>query len=362
MKFDYIVVGAGITGSVIARSLSDSGCKVQLLERRAVISGNLHSYTHPSGIDIHTYGPHLFRTDSEEIWNYVNRFSKFYKYEHTVTSYVDEKYEHWPICEDYIRRNIGENWEPAFKGIPENFEDMSLSMMPRIVYEKFVKDYTEKQWGVPARNLSVGLAGRFSVHKDNDVRLKSCKYQALPANGYTKFVENIIEDIPVRVNFDYLKNRDIVKPNKMLVFTGPIDEFFGFRFGHLFYRGQKRDIAYMPDIDYRWPSPVVNFPSKKYPYVRITEWKRMMEKEAAKKVTGTVTTTETPYTPSNSDGYEYPMPDSVNQNLYLRYKAIADAIPGLLICGRLGEYKYYDIDQAIERALMIADKIITENK
>ena len=168
-EFDFIIVGSGLTGSTIARLLNDYGFKVLILERRDHIGGNVYDYLHPSGVRIHKYGPHYFRTSSNKIWSFVNRFAEFYKYEAVLKSFVDEKYENWPVAESYIREKIGLNWKPEFKGTPKNFEEASLAIMPRLIYEKFVKGYTEKQWGVPAKTLSANLVKRFDIREDDDL-------------------------------------------------------------------------------------------------------------------------------------------------------------------------------------------------
>jgi len=226
MEIEYLIVGSGLTGATIARLLFDKGFKVLVVERRSHLGGNVYDHYHPSGIRIHTYGPHYFRTSSETIWQFVNRFSSFYKYEAILKSYVDESYENWPISGSYIRKTVGENWQPDFTGKPSNFEEASLAIMPRLIYEKFVKGYTEKQWGVPASRLSSSLSKRFDVHHDNDPRLKRDKYQGIPVNGYAAFMSALLKDIPIILNFDYLKYRNLVSPKKMIIYTGAIDEYW----------------------------------------------------------------------------------------------------------------------------------------
>lgn len=359
MQVDYLMVGSGLTGSVIARILTDAGRKVLVVERRCHGGGNVHDYVHASGIRIHTYGPHYFRTDSDRVWEFVNRFATFDRYEAILKSYVDGRYENWPVAGSYIRRVIGEHWEADFNGTPANFEEAALALMPRVVYEKFVKGYTEKQWGVPARTLSADLVKRFDVHEDDDPRLKKHKYQGIPSEGYASFMRSLLAGIPVLLNFDYHKNRDAIKAKRLLVFTGSIDEFFGFDLGPLAYRSQRREHEYHPDAEYLLPCGQVNNPdTANGTHIRTIEWKHMMPRRYAESIRGAVLTKEFSFTPTNPDSYEYPFPNESNARLYGRYRERADTLPDLLVCGRLGEYRYYDMDEAIERAMVLAEKII----
>ena len=174
---DYVVVGSGLTGAVIARLLADAGREVLVVDRRPHPGGNVHDTVRQGGIRVHTYGPHYFRTNSESVWRFVNRFAHFYRYEAVLASLVDGRYERWPVAAEYIRRTVSDAWQPAFSGTPSNFEEASLAMMPESVYRSFVKGYTEKQWGVTARSLSADLAGRFDVRTDDDLRLKRQRHQ-----------------------------------------------------------------------------------------------------------------------------------------------------------------------------------------
>lgn len=361
MKFDYLIVGSGLTGSIIARDLSDAGCSVLVIERRLHLGGNVHDQTHSSGIVFHTYGPHYFRTNDDEIWEYVNKFAKFYKYEPALKSYVDGKYENWPIAASYIKEKVGSAWSPGFEGSPKNFEEASLGLMPRVVYEKFVKGYTEKQWGVPCSMLSATLARRFDVRDDDEPRLMRHKYQGIPEKGYANFVHKILEGIPIAIGFDYLKQRDRFQASKKIIYTGPIDQFFSYSLGKLKYRGQKRTHIYHSELAYIQPCGQVNYPSPDVEQIRVLEWKHMMPIEAAQKIKGTLITKEITYSPDEPDSFEYPFPDEENATLYAKYRALADNLPNVVICGRLGEYRYYDMDQAIARARMIARKILAES-
>lgn len=359
VKADYVVVGAGLTGGVIARSLVDAGRDVVVVDRRAHVGGNVHDHLHPSGIRVHTYGPHYFRTNSARVWSFVNRFAEFYRYEAVLASWVDGRFERWPVAADYVRRAAGDDWAPAFTGRPTNFEEASLAMMPEVVYRKFVKGYTEKQWGVPVATLSAALAGRFEVRHGDDARLKRHRHQGIPVGGYARMMGRLLEGIPVELGCDYLRHRDDFHARRTLVFTGPVDEFFGFDAGRLRYRGQQRRHTYYADAEICQPYGQVNNPDPANgEHVRTLEWKHMLSAEERSAATGTVVTVEVPITPEDPNAYEYPFPDDENRRLYERYRSRARKVPDLLVCGRLGEYRYYDMDQAVARALLLANRLL----
>ena len=355
---EFLIVGAGLTGATIARLLADAGREVLVLERRNHVGGNVHDHVHPSGIRIHTYGPHYFRTNSDEIWRFVNRFADFFEYQAELKSEVNGRLENWPISAEYIRREIGEGWQPSFKGLPANFEESCLAMMPRQIYERFVKGYTEKQWGVQAETLSSKLASRFDVRGDNVPRLSRHRYQGIPRCGYAEFTRRLMSGIPVVLNCDYDSVRDSFRARNILVFTGAIDEFFGCDLGKLRYRAQRREQVFLPRTQYVQPCGQVNNPgAHNGTHVRTLEWKHMMPPEERSAITGTVITTEHPCTAQDPNHYEYPFPDERNAALYQAYRARASWLPGVVICGRLGEYRYFDMDQAIGRAMRLAGKI-----
>jgi UDP-galactopyranose mutase len=354
-----VIVGSGLTGAVIARLLTDAGRSVVVVDRRGHRGGNVHDHVHRSGIRVHTYGPHYFRTNSSAIWQFVNRFAAFDRYEACVKSFVDARHENWPIAGSYIRRAIGEGWRPVIQGLPSNFEEASLAMMPRQVYEKFVKGYSEKQWGAPATALSAELAKRFDVREDDEPRLSRHRYQGIPAPGYAALMQNMLAGIPVVLDCDYLQHRGAFPFRRKLIFTGPIDEFFGFDLGRLRYRGQRREHTYHDDVDFVQPCGQVNFPDPASgPVIRQMEWKHMLPVAVQCSIRGTVLTRESTVDPAHPNEYEYPFPDRANARLYARYRRRADGNPQLLVCGRLGEYKYYDMDQAIARAKVLAERLL----
>lgn len=349
----YLIIGSGLTGAVIARLLKDAGKDVLVVERRPHLGGNVHDHSHPSGIRVHTYGPHYFRTNSERIWKFVNRFSEFYKYEAVVKTWVDCEYHQWPLKRTWRKIN-------PTPGTRINFEQECLSRVPLDVYQRFVKGYTEKQWGVDCRELSPQLASRIEIRENDDQRLTTHRHQGIPVNGYTEFMVRMLEGIPVQLNTDWLKDLEGTRRIRVdgVIFTGPIDEYFGFDLGRLKYRGQRRVEEHFPKNGHVLPCAQLNDSRPEVGHVRTLEWKRMGHPDFDGHQYGTVITTETPFTPTNPNDYEYPFPDETNQKLYQTYRARANGIKNLLICGRLGEYRYLDMDQAIGRAMTLAKRFL----
>ena len=354
MLTDYLVVGSGITGATIARNLADAGKQVTVVERRSHIGGNSYDYT-LNGIPVHKYGPHIFRTNNKTLWEYVKRFAKFYRYEHFVETFIDGRYENWPILGSYIERKIGK-WTPEFTGVPRNFEEKCLSIMPRKVYDQFIKDYNRKMWGIPAKKLDADLINRFDIRWDEDKRMKQERYQGIPYRGWTAFFEKMLEGIPVILNYDYLKNNSLRVMEKTF-YTGPIDEYFGFKLGKLGYRAVKQDTKFTPNVELTQPAPVINYPSGNVRQVRSVEWKQMMP-DGGRSIKGSVVTSEIPYTPKDPDNYQYPFPDEKNHSLYLKYEEEASKDKGVVFCGRLGEYRYMDMDTAMDNALKLVEEYV----
>lgn len=358
-SIDYLIVGSGLTGATLARLLADAGREVLVLDRRAHLGGNVHDELHATGIRVQRYGPHFFRTNSPGIWSFLQRFTEFYDFQARIMTQVDGQLEAWPVTESYLRRAVGDTWEPGFRGTPTNFEEASLSMMPQVVYEKFVRDYTAKQWGVDPRTLDANLAKRFDVRRDDDWRLSRHRFQGLPTQGFAGMMQRMLAGIEVRTGVDYLRCREDFDVRRQLIFTGPIDEFYGYDLGALTYRGQVRQTEYLPHIERFQGNCVVNYPSKRDgELVRRMEWKQFMPIAEQPGLRGTVLTTETPWSPTDPNDFEYPFPNLQNGELYRQYRARAEADPRVLICGRLGEYRYFDMDQAIGRALVLAKRAL----
>jgi UDP-galactopyranose mutase len=357
---DFLVVGAGLTGATLARLLADAGHRVVVVERRDRIAGNLYDSVHESGIRIHDHGPHYFRTSSAWIWDFVNRFASFHPFEARIKSLVDGEYVSWPLGRAYIERRIGAWQPPPRTHGARDFEEAALSLMPAPVYEAFVKPYNEKQWGVPAHSLSADLCKRFDVREDNDDRLTpKATFQGVPRQGYAAMIQAMLSGIPVLMNLHFRAASDWLAPKRLTFFTGPIDEYFDYCDGRLLYRAQRRAHRWLPDADLHQPCVQVNNPLHEHgPHIRTIEWKHLMPEAYRQRITGTVLTTETPYTPDDPAEYEYPFPDAANQALYRRYRERADAVPNVVFCGRLGEYRYLDMDQAIGRAQTIANRVL----
>lgn len=355
MTYDFLIVGSGPTGATMARLLFEKGYKVLVVEKRGYIGGNIaDSINNKLGILRCLHGVHYFRTNSEPIWDFVNRFAKFVKFEAEIKSLVGGKFENWPISQEYILRTVGENWKPSFSGIPTNFEEASLAMMPEQIYYQFVKRYTEKQWGVDCKNLSTSLARRFNVHLDNDPRLKKDKYQGLPIGGYSSLITNMLYGIIVETNFDYLTNRDKFRA-KHTIFTGPIDAFFDYSLGKLRYRGQSRKDHIVSEQTQ--PVCQINYPGQNCKEIRSIEWNHLPYCPPQKK-SGSIITYETTKDAETYDEMEYPFPDEQNEKLALEYKKLAINLDKITICGRLGKNLYMDTDSAIASAMNEVKKLV----
>jgi len=358
MFYDYLVVGAGLFGSVFARQMTDAGYKVLVVDKRDHIAGNI--YTEDiEGINVHKYGAHIFHTNDRTVWEYVGRFAEFNRYTNSpVANYKGELYslpfnmytfnKMWGVTtpqEAFDR--INEQREASGITEPRNLEEQAISLVGKDIYEKLIKGYTMKQWGRPCSELPSFIIKRLPVRFTFDNNYFNALYQGIPNGGYTKMVENILDGIDVRLGTDYLKNRaELDKIAKTVVYTGPIDAFFDFRFGPLEYRTLRFETEVL-DIPNFQGNAVINYTDSETPFTRIIEHKHFEFGTQEK----TVISREYSKTWEKGDEPYYPVNDDKNSELYEKYRALADEQENVIFGGRLGEYKYYDMDVVVKRAL-----------
>ena len=359
--FDYLIVGAGFAGSVLAERLArGSGKKVLLVDRRAHIGGNAYDHYDQAGILVHRYGPHIFHTNSPEVFDYLSAFTAWRPYEHRVKASVEGRLLPLPINLDTINRLYGlrltgEGLERYFAQVAEpceairTSEDIVVSRIGRDLYEKFFRGYTRKQWGLDPSELDASVAARLPVRTNRDDRYFTDRYQAMPLHGYTRLFENMLDHdgIKVLLNCDY-QEIDGEIPYRRMIYTGPIDEFFGLRYGKLPYRSLRFVHETLP-VRRAQEAAVINYPNE-HPYTRVTEFKYLTGQQHAK------TSIVYEHPEAEGDPY-YPVPRGENADLYKRYQALAEATPNVLFAGRLATYRYYNMDQVVAQALTLYGKI-----
>ncbi|MCR4806583.1 MAG: UDP-galactopyranose mutase [Lachnospiraceae bacterium] len=365
MKYDYLIVGAGLFGAVYAHEMHKAGKKCLVIDRRPHIGGN--AYTEETeGINVHKYGAHIFHTSDKEVWDYVNSFVEFNRYTNSpVARYKDELYNlpfnmntfHalWGVrTPDEARAKIEEQKAEAVSRMkaagvsePRNLREQAISLVGMDIYEKLIEGYTEKQWGKRAHELPAFIIKRLPVRFTYDNNYFNDKYQGIPIGGYTAMVEKMLEGCDVKLSADYFADREAYDAMAdRIVFTGMLDEFYGYRFGELEYRSLKFETEVL-DTDNFQGNAVVNYTEYEVPYTRIIEHKHFEFGTQEK----TVITREYPAAWTRGDEPYYPMNDEKNNALFLKYKELADAEERVIFGGRLGEYKYYDMHQVIRRAL-----------
>ena len=360
-SFDYLIVGAGFAGSVLAERLAaGSGKKVLIIDRRNHIGGNAYDYHNPDGVLIHKYGPHIFHTNSHEVFHYLSRFTEWRPYEHRVLASVDGQLLPLPINLDTINRMYGLNLsafelkdffnkvaEPREKIVTS--EDVVVSKVGRELYEKFFRNYTRKQWGLDPSELDASVTSRVPIRYNRDDRYFSDIYQVMPQQGYTRLFEQILDhpNIKVMLNTDYQEIRNMISYREV-IFTGPVDEYFGFVYGKLPYRSLQFQFQTLNQEQHQ-PVAVINYPNE-YPYTRVTEFKHLTGQRHSK------TTLVYEYPTVNGDPY-YPIPRPENAQLYTRYQTLAAQKQGVYFAGRLATYKYYNMDQVVAQALTLYSKI-----
>ncbi len=359
--FDYLIVGAGFAGSVLAERLANgSNKKVLICDKRPHIGGNAYDCYNDDGILIHKYGPHIFHTNSRDVFEYLSRFTKWREYQHRVLACVDGMLVPIPINLDTVNKLYGMNLTALevgefFEKIREKrdpvrtSEDVVVNAVGKELYEKFFRGYTRKQWGLDPSELDASVTSRVPTRTNRDDRYFTDTYQAMPLNGYTRMFENMLDspNIKVLLNCDY---REILRDVKFkeMIYTGPVDSYFDYRYGKLPYRSLEfRHETH--DTEIYQSAPVINYPNDQ-PYTRVTEFKYLTGQTHNK--TGIVYE----YPRADGDPY-YPIPRRENAELYNKYKALADMMPEVHFVGRLATYKYYNMDQIVAQALTVYGKI-----
>lgn len=363
-KFDYLIVGAGLYGAVFAERMTKRGKRCIIIERRPHIAGNIFT-ENVNGINVHKYGPHTFHTNSQIVWDYVNQFALFNRYTcATIANYCGEIYSlpfnmytfnrMWGVrTPDEAKKIIDEQRKAAGIIAPNNLEEQAISLVGLDIYEKLIKGYTEKQWGRPCNQLPSFIIKRLPVRFVYDNNYFNALYQGIPVGGYTQMVENMLANTQVELGVDYLENRKEFRSlAEKVVYTGSIDAYFNYVLGHLEYRSLRFEIEEISNPNYQG-NAVVNYTDKETPFTRIVEhkWFEFGKNAEGKDLPNTVISRE--YSVEWHPGNEpyYPVNDEKNQVLFRQYKVLADKEKNVIFGGRLGEYKYYDMDQVILAAL-----------
>jgi UDP-galactopyranose mutase len=359
--FDYLVVGAGFAGSVIAERLAEgSGARVLVVDKRNHIGGNAYDHYDEAGILVHKYGPHIFHTNSRDVFEHLSRFTDWRPYQHRVRAWVDGQLVPIPINLDTVNRLYGLNLtsfelEDFFGRVAEprtpvrTSEDVIVSKVGRELYDKFFRNYTRKQWGLDPSELDAAVTARVPVRTNRDDRYFTDTYQAMPLHGYTRMFERMLThpNIKIMLNTDYREIESVI-PYGEMVYTGPIDEFFDYRFGKLPYRSLEFRFETIDQPVFQ-EAPVVNYPNEN-PYTRCTEFKYLTGQQHPR------TSVVYEYPRAEGDPY-YPVPKPENAAMYREYQALADRTPGVYFSGRLATYKYYNMDQVVGQSLALYKKI-----
>jgi len=364
MKYDYLVVGAGLFGAVFACEMTAMGKRCLVVERKSHIAGNCYT-ENVEGINVHRYGAHIFHTNNKVVWEYVNRFAEFNSYVNSpIAVYKDELYnlpfnmntfsKMWGVKSPEEAKDILDR-QRKDAGIinPQNLEEQALSLAGKDIYEKLVKGYTEKQWGTDCKNLPAFIINRLPFRFTYDNNYFNDRYQGIPIGGYTAMIEKMLEGVDVILNTDF---KDYICNNlgiaKYCVYTGAVDEFFDYCYGELEYRTLRFDTQTLHTDNFQG-NAVVNYTEREVPYTRIIEHKHFEKAETE----NTVISYEFPATWSKGDEPYYPINNARNNELYERYAVLAKERPDVIFGGRLGEYKYYDMDKVIERAFEVVKRM-----
>ena len=357
MKYDYLVVGSGLYGAIFAHEANKRGKKVLVIDKRPNIAGNVYT-EEVEGINVHKYGAHIFHTNNKEVWQYITQFAEFNRFTNSpVANYKGELYslpfnmytfnKMWGVVTPEEAAAKIEEQRQKIKGEPKNLEEQAISLVGRDIYEKLIKGYTEKQWGRPCTELPSFIIKRLPVRLTFDNNYFNALYQGIPMGGYTKMVENMLEGIEVRLNTDYLENKEELDSlADKVVYTGPIDAYFNYKLGTLEYRSVRFETEVLDKPNFQG-NAAVNYTDAETPWTRIIEHKWFEFGTQPKTVISREYSSEWKL----GDEPYYPVNDEKNGALYAEYKKLGEAETKVIFGGRLGEYKYYDMDAVIAAAL-----------
>ena len=368
MKYNYIVVGSGLYGAIFAHEAKAKGKSVLVVDKRPNIAGNVYTEKQ-EGINVHMYGAHIFHTNDKRVWNYITQFAEFNRFTNSpVANYKGELYsmpfnmytfnKMWGVVTPEEAAAKIEEQKKEITGEPKNLEEQAISLVGRDIYEKLVKGYTEKQWGRDCKELPAFIIKRLPVRLTFDNNYFNALYQGIPIGGYTKMVENLLDGIEVRLNTDYLEHKaELDALADKVVYTGPIDAYFGFKLGTLEYRSVRFENETL-DIPNFQGNAAVNYTDRETPWTRIIEhkWFEFGKDEDGNDLPKTIISREYSSEWKAGDEPYYPVNDEKNGQLYAKYKYLADKETGVIFGGRLGEYKYYDMDTTIASVLDMCEK------
>ena len=368
-QYDYLIVGAGLFGAVFAQQATKAGKSCLVIDKRDHIAGNIYT-ENVEGINVHRYGAHIFHTNNKEVWDYVNQFAVFNRYTNSpVANYKGELYnlpfnmntfnKMWGVVTPAeAEAKIEEQRAAHFTAEPKNLEEQAINLVGTDIYEKLVKHYTEKQWGRPCTELPAFIIKRLPVRLIFDNNYFNALYQGIPIGGYTKMIENILDGIEIRLNTDYLENKaELDALADKVVYTGPIDAYFDYKLGTLEYRSVRFETETLDKSNFQG-NAAVNYTDRETPWTRIIEhkWFEFGKDENGNELPKTIISREYSSEWKTGDEPYYPVNDAKNGLLYSEYKKLADAEEHVIFGGRLGEYKYYDMDQVIAAVLDRCEK------
>ena len=368
--FDYLVVGSGLYGAIFACEANKKGKKVLVVDKRPNIGGNI--YTEKiEGINVHKYGAHIFHTNNKKVWEYVNKYATFNRFTNSpVANYKGELFslpfnmytfnKMWGVVTPEEAMAKIEEQRKEIKGEPTNLEEQAISLVGRDIYEKLIKGYTEKQWGRDCKDLPSFIIKRLPVRLTFDNNYFNALYQGIPVGGYTKMIENMLDGIEVRLNIDYLENKEeLDKLAEKVVYTGPIDAYFDYKLGYLEYRSVRFENELLDKPNFQG-NAAVNYTDRETPWTRIIEhkWFEFGKNEKGNDLPKTYISREYSSEWKPGDEPYYPVNDEKNSNLYAEYKELAEKEEKVIFGGRLGEYKYYDMDATVASVLDKCEEVL----